>query len=141
MAPEPRLKPTVGLEDSFDLLDYFTRPRNVGSLDPDDPQVGTGMVGAPAEGNVFKLALLVDANGSIRDARFRTYGCAFAIATTSWLTEWVKGKTLTQARALDSLDIALRLQLPAEKLHCSVLAEDVLKAAIDDYQRKRQKDS
>lgn len=125
--------------DGYDLLDYFTRPRNVGSLDPNDFNVGTGMVGTPADGNVLKLQVRVDDAGTIREARFRTYGCGFAIATTSWLTVWVKGKTLAQARALGSVDIAERLELPPEKLHCSVLAEDVLTAAIDDYQRKRQK--
>ena len=119
------------------VLDHYENPRNVGNLDNDDPSVGTGMVGAPACGDVMRLQIKVNAEGVIEDARFKTYGCGSAIASSSLLTEWVKGKTLDQAQQIKNQDIADELALPPVKVHCSVLAEDAIKAAVHDYEKKR----
>ena len=122
------------------VLDHYENPRNVGSLDKDDKQVGTGMVGAPACGDVMKLQIKVNERGIIEDARFKTYGCGSAIASSSLLTEWVKGKTLDEAREIKNTDIAEELALPPVKVHCSVLAEDAIKAAIENYHLKNAVD-
>ncbi|MBT8121852.1 MAG: Fe-S cluster assembly scaffold IscU [Gammaproteobacteria bacterium] len=119
------------------VLDHYENPRNVGTFENDDQQVGTGMVGAPACGDVMRLQIKVGDNGVIEDAKFKTYGCGSAIASSSLLTEWVKGKTLDEAREIKNTDIAEELALPPVKVHCSVLAEDAIKAAIEDYQGKR----
>jgi nitrogen fixation NifU-like protein len=118
------------------VLDHYENPRNVGSFDKGDSKVGTGMVGAPACGDVMRLQIKVSDDGIIEDARFKTYGCGSAIASSSLLTEWVKGKSLDEARAIKNTDIAAELALPPVKIHCSVLAEDAIKAAIEDYQGK-----
>ena len=118
------------------VLDHYENPRNVGSFDKEDKQVGTGMVGAPACGDVMRLQIKVGDNGIIEDAKFKTYGCGSAIASSSLLTEWVKGKSLDEAREIKNTDIAEELALPPVKIHCSVLAEDAIKAAIADYQGK-----
>jgi len=118
------------------VLDHYENPRNVGSFDKADKSVGTGMVGAPACGDVMRLQIKVSDEGIIEDARFKTYGCGSAIASSSLLTEWVKGKSLEEARAIKNTDIAEELALPPVKIHCSVLAEDAIKAAIEDYQGK-----
>ena len=118
------------------VLDHYENPRNVGSLDKADPNVGTGMVGAPACGDVMKLQIKVDDNGVIEDAKFKTYGCGSAIASSSLLTEWVKGKTLDQASEIKNSEIAEELALPPVKIHCSVLAEDAIKAAVNDLKSK-----
>ena len=118
------------------VIDHYENPRNVGALDKGDPTVGTGMVGAPACGDVMKLQIRVGANGVIEDAKFKTYGCGSAIASSSLVTEWVKGKTLDQAAALKNSQIAEELALPPVKIHCSILAEDAIKAAVDDYKKK-----
>lgn len=117
------------------VIDHYENPRNVGSMDKEDPSVGTGMVGAPACGDVMKLQIKVE-DGIIRDARFKTYGCGSAIASSSLVTEWVKGKTLAEAGAIKNSDIAEELALPPVKIHCSILAEDAIKAAIKDYELK-----
>ncbi len=117
------------------VLDHYENPRNVGSFENDD-NVGTGMVGAPACGDVMKLQIKVNDSGIIEDAVFKTYGCGSAIASSSLLTEWVKGKTLDEAKAIKNTDIAEELALPPVKIHCSVLAEDAINAAIADYQKK-----
>ena len=117
------------------VLDHYENPRNVGSFENDD-NIGTGMVGAPACGDVMKLQIKVDSNGVIEDAVFKTYGCGSAIASSSLLTEWVKGKTLDEAKAIKNTQIAEELALPPVKIHCSVLAEDAINAAIDDYKKK-----
>ena len=122
------------------LIDHYENPRNVGTFDKDDQKVGTGMVGAPACGDVMRLQIKVSDEGVIEDARFKTYGCGSAIASSSLLTEWVKGKTLDQAAEIKNSDIAEELALPPVKIHCSVLAEDAIKAAISDYQAKQQSD-
>ncbi|MGD8310263.1 MAG: Fe-S cluster assembly scaffold IscU [Chromatiales bacterium] len=119
------------------VLDHYENPRNVGSLDKASPNVGTGMVGAPACGDVMRLQIQVNDQGVIEDARFKTYGCGSAIASSSLLTEWVKGKTLDEALAIKNSQIAEELALPPVKVHCSVLAEDAIKAAIRDYSSKR----
>jgi nitrogen fixation NifU-like protein len=119
------------------VLDHYENPRNVGSLDNGDPSVGTGMVGAPACGDVMRLQIKVNEQGVIEDARFKTYGCGSAIASSSLLTEWVKGKSLDEARQIKNQDIADELALPPVKVHCSVLAEDAIRAAIQDYEKKR----
>lgn len=118
------------------VLDHYENPRNVGSFDKGDRQVGTGMVGAPACGDVMKLQIKVSDAGVIEEARFKTYGCGSAIASSSLLTEWVKGKTLDEARQIKNTEIVEELALPPVKIHCSVLAEDAIKAAIEDYQSK-----
>ncbi len=118
------------------VLDHYENPRNVGSFDKDEDNVGTGMVGAPACGDVMKLQIKVGDNGVIEDAVFKTYGCGSAIASSSLLTEWVKGKTLDEAKAIKNTQIAEELALPPVKIHCSVLAEDAINAAIEDYKQK-----
>ncbi len=123
------------------VLDHYENPRNVGSFDKNDPEVGTGMVGAPACGDVMKLQIKVNEQGVIEDAKFKTYGCGSAIASSSLLTEWVKGKTLAQASTIKNTQIAEELALPPVKIHCSVLAEDAIRAAIADYQAKAPKRS
>ena len=123
------------------VLDHYENPRNVGSMDKDDKDVGTGMVGAPACGDVMRLQIKVNEQGVIEDARFKTYGCGSAIASSSLLTEWVKGKTLEEAGKIKNTDLAEELALPPVKIHCSVLAEDAIKAAIQDYQTKQASDS
>ncbi len=120
------------------VLDHYNNPRNVGSLDRNDPNVGTGMVGAPECGDVMKLQLRVDeASGVIEDAKFKTFGCGSAIASSSLATEWLKGKTVDEALAIKNTDIVNELSLPPVKIHCSVLAEDAIKAAIHDYKKKQ----
>ena len=119
------------------VLDHYENPRNVGSMDNSDPTVGTGMVGAPACGDVMRLQIQVNDEGVIEDAKFKTYGCGSAIASSSLLTEWVKGKTLEEAQEIKNTDIAEELALPPVKVHCSVLAEDAIKAAVDDYHSKQ----
>ena len=119
------------------VLDHYENPRNVGSMDKNDTTVGTGMVGAPACGDVMKLQIKVNQDGVIEDAKFKTYGCGSAIASSSLVTEWVKGKTLDEARTIKNSDIAEELALPPVKIHCSVLAEDAIKAAIEDFQGKQ----
>ena len=119
------------------VLDHYENPRNVGSLDKDDPNVGTGMVGAPACGDVMKLQIKVNGAGVIEDAKFKTYGCGSAIASSSLLTEWVRGKTLDEASRIKNVEIVEELSLPPVKIHCSVLAEDAIKAAIKDYNDKQ----
>jgi nitrogen fixation NifU-like protein len=119
------------------VLEHYENPRNVGSLDKSSPKVGTGMVGAPACGDVMKLQIEVD-NGIITDAKFKTYGCGSAIASSSLVTEWLKGRTLDQAQAIKNSEIAEELALPPVKIHCSVLAEDAIKSAIEDYRKKQQ---
>ena len=118
------------------VLDHYENPRNVGSFQKDDSNVGTGMVGAPACGDVMKLQIKVNEKGVIEDARFKTYGCGSAIASSSLLTEWVKGKTLDEASEIKNSQIAEELALPPVKVHCSVLAEDAIKAAITDFRQK-----
>ncbi len=118
------------------VIDHYENPRNVGSLDKNDPSVGTGMVGAPACGDVMKLQIRVNDQGVIEDARFKTYGCGSAIASSSLVTEWMKGKTLDQAVEIQNTQIADELALPPVKIHCSILAEDAIKAAVEDYRRK-----
>lgn len=118
------------------VVDHYENPRNVGSFAKDDPQVGTGMVGAPACGDVMKLQIRVNDQGVIEDARFKTYGCGSAIASSSLVTEWVKGKTLDQALDIRNTHIAQELALPPVKIHCSILAEDAIKAAVNDYRAK-----
>ena len=121
---------------SNQVIDHYENPRNVGSFDKNDPSVGTGMVGAPACGDVMKLQIKVDENGIIKDAKFKTYGCGSAIASSSLVTEWVKGKTLDEARSIKNSEIAEHLALPPVKIHCSILAEDAIKAAIEDYKKR-----
>jgi len=118
------------------VIDHYENPRNVGALDKADPSVGTGMVGAPACGDVMKLQIKVSEAGVIEDARFKTYGCGSAIASSSLVTEWVKGKTLDEAMAIRNTQIAEELALPPVKIHCSILAEDAIKAAVEDYRKK-----
>jgi nitrogen fixation NifU-like protein len=119
------------------VIDHYENPRNVGSFDKTDPDIGTGMVGAPACGDVMKLQIKVDNDtGIITDAKFKTYGCGSAIASSSLITEWVKGKTLDQAGSIKNSEIAEELALPPVKIHCSILAEDAIKAAVEDYRKK-----
>lgn len=118
------------------VIDHYENPRNVGSFDKEDPTVGSGMVGAPACGDVMKLQIKVNDEGIIEDARFKTYGCGSAIASSSLVTEWMKGKSLDQAEAIKNTQIAEELELPPVKIHCSILAEDAIKAAIADYKSK-----
>jgi len=119
------------------VIDHYENPRNVGSFEKDDPTVGTGMVGAPACGDVMKLQIKVDNDtGLITDAKFKTYGCGSAIASSSLVTEWVKGKTLDEAAQLKNSQIAEELALPPVKIHCSILAEDAIKAAVEDYKKR-----
>jgi nitrogen fixation NifU-like protein len=118
------------------VMDHYENPRNVGVMDKEAKNVGTGMVGAPACGDVMRLQIEVGDDGVISDAKFKTYGCGSAIASSSLLTEWVRGKTLDEAKEIKNTDIAEELELPPVKVHCSVLAEDAIKAAIEDYQSK-----
>jgi nitrogen fixation NifU-like protein len=119
------------------VIDHYENPRNVGSFEKDDPTVGTGMVGAPACGDVMKLQIKVDDDtGIITDAKFKTYGCGSAIASSSLVTEWLKGKTLDEAGTIKNKEIAEELALPPVKIHCSILAEDAIKAAVDDYRNR-----
>ena len=124
------------------VIDHYENPRNVGSFDKSDPTVGTGMVGAPACGDVMKLQIKVNDQGIIEDAKFKTYGCGSAIASSSLVTEWLKGKTLDEAGTIKNSDIATELALPPVKIHCSILAEDAIKAAVNDYRnRNSQKEN
>jgi nitrogen fixation NifU-like protein len=119
------------------VIDHYENPRNVGSFDKNDPTIATGMVGAPACGDVMKLQLKIDEHGIIEDAKFKTYGCGSAIASSSLVTEWVKGKSIAQAAQITNTTIAEELALPPVKIHCSILAEDAIKAAIEDYKSKQ----
>lgn len=121
------------------LMDHYENPRNVGTLDKNDESVGTGMVGAPACGDVMRLQIKVNDEGVIEDAKFKTYGCGSAIASSSLVSEWVKGKTLEEAGKISNAEIAEELALPPVKIHCSILAEDAVKAAIEDYRSKHEK--
>ena len=123
------------------VIDHYENPRNVGSLDKTDPDVGTGMVGAPACGDVMKLQIKVNDFGIIEEAKFKTYGCGSAIASSSLVTEWVKGKSLDDAVSIKNTEIATELSLPPVKIHCSILAEDAIKAAVADYKKKSSKSS
>jgi nitrogen fixation NifU-like protein len=123
------------------VIDHYENPRNVGSFDKADASIGTGMVGAPACGDVMKLQIKVGADGTIEDARFKTYGCGSAIASSSLVTEWVKGKTLDEASTIRNTQIAEELALPPVKIHCSILAEDAIKAAIADYRKRHGDDA
>jgi len=120
------------------VIDHYENPRNVGSFDKEDPSVGSGMVGAPACGDVMKLQIKVTPDGIIEDAKFKTYGCGSAIASSSLVTEWVKGKSVDEAAAIKNSEIAEELELPPVKVHCSILAEDAIKAAVADYKKKHQ---
>jgi|TARA_B100000886_G_scaffold99900_1_gene66320 nitrogen fixation NifU-like protein len=124
---------------SKELLDHYENPKNVGSMDKESEQVGTGLVGAPACGDVMKLQIKVNNKGVIEDAKFKTFGCGSAIASSSLITEWVKGKNLDEAHSIKNTEIANHLALPPVKIHCSILAEDAIKAAIDDYKKKNRK--
>ena len=119
------------------VIDHTENPRNVGTLDKDDPTVGTGLVGAPACGDVMRLQIKVGDGGVIEDAKFKTFGCGSAIASSSLATEWLKGRTLDEAEKIKNTDIVTELNLPPVKIHCSVLAEDAIKSAIDDYRKKQ----
>lgn len=119
------------------VLDHYENPRNVGGFDKSDPSIATGMVGAPACGDVMKLQLKIDDNGIIQDAKFKTYGCGSAIASSSLVTEWVKGKSIDDAVLITNTHIAEELALPPVKIHCSILAEDAIKAAVEDYKSKK----
>ena len=127
------------MSNSEKLIDHFENPRNIGSLDKNDIRVGTGLVGAPACGDVMKLQLKIAKNGIIEDAKFKTFGCGSAIASSSLITEMVKGKSIEYAQSISNSDIAEELSLPPVKIHCSVLAEDAIKAAIKDYRDKNDK--
>jgi nitrogen fixation protein NifU and related proteins len=120
------------------VIDHYNNPRNVGALPKEDPTVGTGLVGAPECGDVMKLQIKVNDSGVIEDAKFKTFGCGSAIASSSLATEWVKGKTLSEALAIKNTDIVKELSLPPVKIHCSVLAEDAIKAAITDWKKKHE---
>ncbi len=124
---------------SKELLDHYENPKNVGSMDKQSEKVGTGLVGAPACGDVMKLQIRVNEKGVIEDAKFKTFGCGSAIASSSLITEWVKGKNLDEAHSIKNTEIANHLALPPVKIHCSILAEDAIKAAIDDYKKKNKK--
>ena len=121
------------------ILDHYENPRNVGTLSKDDPDVGTGLVGAPACGDVMRLQIQVNDAGTISDAKFKTYGCGSAIASSSLVTEWIKGRTLEEALEIKNTDIVEHLSLPPVKIHCSVLAEDAIRAAIEDWKKKNGK--
>lgn len=120
------------------VIDHYENPRNVGSFDKEDPAIGSGMVGAPACGDVMRLQIKVSPEGIIEDAKFKTYGCGSAIASSSLVTEWVKGKSIDDAAAIKNAEIAEELELPPVKVHCSILAEDAIKAAVADYKKKHQ---
>ncbi|RYV01803.1 Fe-S cluster assembly scaffold IscU [Shewanella sp. OPT22] len=123
---------------SEEVIEHYENPRNVGSMDKNDPSVATGMVGAPACGDVMKLQLKISEEGIIEDAKFKTYGCGSAIASSSLVTEWVKGKTIAEAAEIKNTDIAEELALPPVKIHCSILAEDAIHAALEDYKSKHE---
>ena len=123
------------------VIDHYENPRNVGSFDKEDPNVGTGMVGAPACGDVMKLQIRVKQKGIIEEEKCKTYGCGFAIASSSLVTEWVKGKSEEDAAKIRNTEIASKLSLPPVKIHCSILAEDAIKAAVEDYKKKSDSDS
>ena len=123
------------------VIDHYENPRNVGSLNKEDPSVGTGMVGAPACGDVMKLQIKVNQQGIIEEAKFKTYGCGSAIASSSLVTEWVKGKSVEDAAKIRNTEIASELSLPPVKIHCSILAEDAIKAAVEDYKKKTDTES
>jgi nitrogen fixation NifU-like protein len=135
MAGRTEERTTMAYSDK--VIDHYENPRNVGSLDKEAADVGTGLVGAPACGDVMKLQIRVDEQGVIQDAKFKTFGCGSAIASSSLVTEWVKGKTVEEALQIKNTDVASELNLPPVKIHCSVLAEDAIKAAVTDWQRKR----
>ncbi|MGC9422757.1 MULTISPECIES: Fe-S cluster assembly scaffold IscU [Vibrio] len=120
------------------VIDHYENPRNVGSFDKEDPSIGSGMVGAPACGDVMRLQIKVSPEGIIEDAKFKTYGCGSAIASSSLVTEWVKGKSIDEAASIKNAEIAEELELPPVKVHCSILAEDAIKAAVADYKKKHQ---
>jgi nitrogen fixation NifU-like protein len=124
---------------SKEVIDHYENPRNVGSMSKADPQVGTGVVGAPACGDVMKLQIKVNDEGIIEDAKFKTFGCGSAIASSSLVTEWIKNKTIEEAEGIRNQEIVTELSLPPIKVHCSVLAEDAIKAAIEDYRKKRDR--
>jgi nitrogen fixation NifU-like protein len=132
----PALTEATTMAYSDLVIDHYENPRNVGQFDKNDKNIATGMVGAPACGDVMKLQLKVGENGIIEDAKFKTYGCGSAIASSSLVTEWVKGKTLDEATTIKNTDIAAELALPPVKIHCSILAEDAIKAAVKDYKAK-----
>merc|ERR1719234_834686 len=140
LRPQPAMAATLELPGSRGyhgkVIDHYENPRNVGSMDKNDVNVGTGLVGAPACGDVMKLQIKVDDEGKIIDAKFKTFGCGSAIASSSLATEWVKGKTMDEALSIKNTDIAKELSLPPVKLHCSMLAEDAIKAALSDYRIK-----
>ena len=123
------------------VIDHYENPRNVGSFDKSDPNIGTGMVGAPACGDVMKLQIKVGEDGIIQDAKFKTYGCGSAIASSSLVTEWLKGRTLDEAQAIKNSEIASELALPPVKIHCSILAEDAIKAAVNDYRNRHSQEA
>lgn len=129
-------KTLLGYEEN--LMDHYENPRNIGSLDENDPQVGTGMIGSPACGDIMRLQIKVNDKGIIEDAKFKTYGCGAAIASSSVATEWIKGKTLEEALQLKNQEIVEYLKLPPVKVHCSILAEEAIKAAIEDYRKKNK---
>src|SRR5687767_8527935 len=136
--PGDKASKGVPMAYSDKVIDHYENPRNVGTLDKADPNVGTGLVGAPACGDVMRLQLKITDEGIIEDAKFKTFGCGSAIASSSLVTEWVKGKTVDQALGISNKDVARELALPPVKIHCSVLAEDAIKAAIADFKKKRQ---
>jgi Fe-S cluster assembly scaffold IscU len=139
---KPMLESRVGLPAASyhkNVIDHYENPRNVGAMNKDDDQVGTGLVGAPACGDVMKLQIKVDDDGKIVDAKFKTFGCGSAIASSSLATEWIKGKTLDDASKIKNTEIAKELCLPPVKLHCSMLAEDAIRAAVNDYKVKKEK--
>src|SRR6187551_633284 len=136
-APTPKHRKEGIMAYSDKLLDHYENPRNVGTLDKDDPTVGTGLVGAPACGDVMRLQIKVSADGVIEDAKFKTFGCGSAIASSSLATEWIKGKKVEEAETIKNVDIVNELNLPPVKIHCSVLAEDAIKSAIADYRAKQ----
>jgi nitrogen fixation NifU-like protein len=131
------VKGKINMAYSKKVIDHYENPKNVGSMDKDDKQVGTGLVGAPACGDVMKLQIKVSEEGIIEDAKFKTFGCGSAIASSSLVTEWIKGKTLDEAAAVKNTHIAQELALPPVKIHCSILAEDAIKAAIQNYKDKQ----
>lgn len=135
-----KLEPLLAAQYHKNVIDHYENPRNVGSLDKNDKNVGTGLVGAPACGDVMKLQIKLDDEGKIVDAKFKTFGCGSAIASSSLATEWVKGKTMDEAMTIKNTEIAKELSLPPVKLHCSMLAEDAIKAALQDYKIKQEND-
>ena len=134
---ETEVKKNLGYSEN--LMDHYENPRNIGTLDEDDPNVGTGMIGSPACGDIMRLQIKVNDKGIIEDAKFKTYGCGAAIASSSVVTEWIKGKTLDEALQLKNDEIVEYLQLPPVKIHCSILAEEAIGAAIKDYRDKQNK--